>query len=161
MKKIPANPVNSVNPVYEARLHLSHLVAAWPAAHPVAVYRGQRRHSHIPDHDSAVVLVGLCALSLLAAPTHGWLQAGAAVSSCFRGRTQLTCVPDRDSCDRQNFSAVRSVSMHCRFSAYGHGLRTRIRLELSGHSDIRRVWYSPLRFGRNRSNLKWLLSSHR
>ena len=79
----------------------------------------------------------------MASSTHGWLQTSAAVSSCFRRCTQHTCVPDRDSCNRQNFSALRSVSMHCCFSADGYGLRTWIRLELSGHSAIRKSMALP------------------
>jgi hypothetical protein len=46
--------------------------------------------------------------------------------------------------------------MHCCFSADGHSLRTRFRLELSEHSAINIVWHSPLRFQRNRSKLKRL-----
>src|ERR1044072_1212394 len=122
---------------------------------------GSQRHRHLNDHGRAAVLARLCTLALLAAPTHGWLQAGATLSARFRCRTQHTCVPDRNSCNRQNFTTLRCVSMHCCFSADGHGLRTRFRLELSEHSAIRRVWHSPLRFERNRSKLKWLSLTRR
>src|SRR5690348_14916491 len=144
---------------HEARFDVSRIVAI---RHPNPLGRKRnQRNKHLDDHGGAAVLPRLCTLSLLATPTHGWLQAGAALSTRLRCRTQHACLPDRISCDWQNFSALGCVSLHCCFSADGHSLRTRFRLELSGRSAIKHVWHSPLRFERNRSKLKWLLLSRR
>ena len=94
----------------EARFNLPDFLAVRFDTYPLEVFflrwTSTQRDSHLDDHGGAVVLAGLCALPFMASPTHGWLQTSAALSARLRSHTQHTCVPDRDSCDWQNFTTV-------------------------------------------------------
>src|ERR1041385_3361681 len=85
--------------INEARINLTRLGDGWPAAHPVESLRlrrtGTQRYRHLNDHGRAVVLISVCAVALVAAPTPRRLPAGTVVSTRLRSRTQPPCVPDR------------------------------------------------------------------